>query len=168
MKTQTRSLLPADGAIQLAPSAIKKGEALCEYCAVSPFCSERKETRVRCGGYTVPLTFIPPHKGFFEEFSTFRLGHAWPKRLDAVKHSKVSLYDTKKKETFGWAEVTEVVQGSVEEMVRDHAHLNHMILGEGVTASDASARLLEIVKQIYGPHMLQMDRNACVIYLRRV
>ena len=168
MKTQTRSLKPVADGISLMPSAISRGEALCEYCAAAPVCSLRSKERITCAGYVTPITFIPPHKGFVREFSTFRLGHAWPKRLEAVGHKRVSLFDTKQKKTFGWAEVQSVVHGTVEEMLEHHAALNHMIIGEGVSEDKATERLTAIVKQIYGPHMLQMDRNACVIYLRRV
>lgn len=110
------------------------------------------------------LDFIPPVVGVEGEFNTFRLGGTMAKRLSVGQ--EVFLMDNKKKVVFGKAEVVSVEEGKLGELCLNHAHNNHTELGND--PADAPAGLYRYIQKLFGPHIVNPTKKACVIYLKRI
>ncbi|MFW6855275.1 hypothetical protein ACODYM_28710 [Burkholderia gladioli] len=114
---------------------------------------------------TVVLSFKPPFEGLDGEFNTFRPGLAMAKRL-AAGHG-VFLMDSKRQVVFGTALVTRLEQGPLQQLCDGHAAFNHSQLSNP-DKDGASARLMQIVTKLYGPHIASPTRPSVAIYLKRI
>ena len=111
------------------------------------------------------LWFREPAEGLSGAFSTFRLGAAWIKRLKVGDIVGIALTGSKKK--LNYAEVTKLDSGRYKDMIRDHAHTNHIIQARGVSKLDAPKELDNIVRRFYGPNLLSdPEKTCCVIHMR--
>lgn len=110
------------------------------------------------------ISFVSPVTGVDAEFNTFRLGEAYAKRLNP--NDVVALINEKTKHLFGFAQVTKLVTGRLDELCAIHAYMNHTQLGE--PATEAPAQVYKTLQRIYGPHIVKPDKKATVIYMRRL
>lgn len=110
------------------------------------------------------IGFIPPIIGIEGEFNTFRLGVKLSKELSPGE--EVFLLDEKQKMVIGRAQVTRVESGALGELVVEHAAKNHTELANDPT--HAHVRLYDLLKKIYGPHIVSIGKKATVIYLKRL
>lgn len=108
--------------------------------------------------------FIPPIVGIEGDFNTFRLGVKYSKILSPGE--EVYLLNEKDKIIIGRAQVQSVESGLLGELCLEHAAKNHTQLGADPT--NAHARLYEILLKIYGPHIVNVGKKACVINLKRL
>lgn len=110
------------------------------------------------------IGFIPPVIGIEGEFNTFRLGVKYSKLLSPGE--EVYLLNEKDKIIIGRAEVQRVEAGPLGELVVEHAAKNHTELANDPT--HAHVRLYDLLKKIYGPHIVSIGKKATVIYLKRL
>lgn len=108
------------------------------------------------------LGFIPPHVGMDGEFNTFRLGK---KLKDLAIGSEVLLLDTRRDVIFGRAQVLDVTVGPLSALLAVYASENHTELGQ---EGDHAARLYRTIQNIYGPHIVQPNKIATCIKLKRL
>lgn len=110
----------------------------------------------------VVIGFIPPIVGTEGTFNTFRLGRMYSKLRIG---EDVFLMDERKKTVFGTAEVLDVTVGPLGALCAAFAHENHtQLAGDAFKASEELYRLLE---KIYGPHIVNPNKIATVVKLRR-
>jgi len=110
------------------------------------------------------LDFIPPIEGVDQEFNTFRLGGSLVKRLS--EGQEVFLMDGKNKVIFGKAQVVRIEPGALGELCLLYAKDNHRELANDPIL--APERLFKYMQRIYGPHIAQAGKKACVIYMKRI
>lgn len=110
------------------------------------------------------IGFIPPIVGVDGEFNTFRLG----KKLGSLPiASEVLLLDEKRQVVFGRAQVLDVTVGPLSALLAVYAHENHtQIILEGI--HNHAENLYEILKRIYGPHIITPSKTATCIKLKRL
>jgi hypothetical protein len=111
------------------------------------------------------IGFIPPVVGVDDSFNTFRLGHAFAKRL--APNQEVFLMDEKTKTVFGRAVVTDVSTGQLKQLCMLHGSKNHTELGKP-DPENSPERLFAWIQKIYGPHIATEGKKSTVIYLRRL
>jgi hypothetical protein len=109
------------------------------------------------------IEFYPPMQGLDGRFNTFRLGLAWSKRVS--KGDYVLLLDNKTKVAFARARVTGVHTGTLCEMAKLYAHLNH---NQRHDPSNARQNIVTALMKRYGPQMVTVDKKVTVIDLRRL
>lgn len=117
-----------------------------------------------CPTFEPLLTFRPPLRGFDGEFNTFRLGSAWYYRIG--KGVKAALVDTTTAQVFGKAEVISAEVGPLDEMCREHAYLNHSLLG--LDQEEAAIKMRKLIRQVYGMVEIDDSTQMTVIYLRNM
>lgn len=113
-------------------------------------------------GYT--LDFVPPLMGFDGEFNTIRLGVKWTKLLNSG--DVVYLQNSKDKMIFGKAEVIRVEQDTFGQVCLYHAKHNHSELDKD--DGHHAARIYQLMVKLLGPHIVNYQKKACVIYLKRI
>lgn len=134
---------------------------LCESCGHHLHCGiESAETRL-CTGYqpVIPFKSLAGTEGLF---NTFRLGGAWANRVK--KGDTIGLLNTQG-EKVATAVVRSVHVATKEEMLAEHAHLNHLMLAKG--SRDPVADLTKTVRNLYGTNFFAKAALMTVIYLRR-
>lgn len=106
-----------------------------------------------------------------QRFATFRLHHAWAKRLR--KGRVVYLCDTKTRQVYGKAKVLEVHAGKAEAILFDHAVLSHLE-DEGYVSPESTfvrnvcaSRRLRSMRKRYGPNRVSETSNLTAIILQR-
>lgn len=115
-----------------------------------------------CQHYEPVLTFKEPLEGFYGSFTTFRVGSAWASRV--FKGQVVSLYNMDAKSVFAYGFVEWVELGPLSEMLERFAHLNHS-QKDNPDIAGAPARMMSRLKKLYGPKVVDAERNATVIGL---
>jgi len=160
-----------------------KDNLLCNYCGwkekVEGYDSCKKYQKLKrfgtqglgvvirsCNIYQPILTFRPPLGQYEGSFNTFRLGEAWYNRVSPGVIC--TLYNTVSGEVFGKAQVTETYHGDLGEMCEDHAHNNHLFIGEDEKKS--ADKMLHAIKQAYGHILDKKGKNpmCSVIYLENL
>lgn len=162
-----------DGVYTIDTAAQRKDETrLCDHCGALNECKiwpsikrvERKGVSLRlssCDHYLPILSFRKPLLGLEAEFNTFRLGKAWAGRVQIGR--QVTLMNVEDNTIIGQATVQKVAVDKIPNALKDHAAFNHMTLGE----KEPEKKLREIVRGIYGKHLVTDDRLVSVIYLAR-
>jgi hypothetical protein len=113
------------------------------------------------------LTFRPPLVGFEDEFNTIRLGKKWATRLDLGQY--VLLVDARDEIAFGLAVVQYLEVGKLAFICDHYGDRNHTQIGfEVAQCGIAGARVLEVIRKMYGPHIALPTKTATVIGLRRI
>lgn len=110
------------------------------------------------------LDFAPPFVGLDRKiFNTIRLGTAWSKRLKPK--DEVYIQSSKDKLITSKATVESVEVGTVGELLLLHAQYNH----NEIESEDglAAERLYKFMLKLYGPHIVNLQKKATVIYLRK-
>lgn len=111
---------------------------------------------------TPVIGFIPPIVGCEDEFNTFRIGK---KYATLAIGSEVFLMDEKRKVVFGRAKVLDVTVGPLSGLCAVYAAENHTELGQ---SGDHAERLYQLLRRIYGPHIVTPTKIATCIKLKRL
>lgn len=146
------------------------GVPLCEVCARQPVCDLRKAIETmgasrkakimvqECGAYIPVISFQDP-TGLEGRFNTFRRGGGWGKRVQPG--DRVALFDMTGKCLIGFARVTASHIGVLRDLLRDHAHNNHLMKTK---PAEQSAILLSIVLlRLYGRSYGNQDQEFSVV-----
>lgn len=110
------------------------------------------------------IDFSPPMLNLEGEFNTFRLGGAWAKRIKPG--DRVGLLDKKRMCLVGYATVTGVHRGKLNELSPMHGRHNHNqkhLPGEG-----AGERVVAAMIKRYGPHKCRDTSLVTVIELKEI
>lgn len=110
------------------------------------------------------LDFAPPMLGIDGEFNTFRLGGAWAKRVQPG--DKVALMDKKEMSLMGWAVVTGVHMGKLNELSALHGRRNHN--QKHLPSEGAGERVIAAMMKRYGPNKCCETSRVTVIDMRRI
>lgn len=157
--TNTRFLLAEDAKVQLRPSRKAVGEVLCDYCGANMSCE--RPPIFACQNFTAPLLFQDT-SGTEGNFSTFRSGLSWSKRLKPGKVVGL-VRGRKEKSTYGFAVVARIHTGMFVDMMSRYAETNHLMIAENLRGEEAAERLTKVVRQIYGPKIIKSDDMPCTI-----
>lgn len=111
---------------------------------------------------TPVIGFIPPIVGCDDEFNTIRIGRKW---ASLAIGSTVLLMDEKRKVVFGSARVLDVTVGPLSALCAVYAAENHTELGQ---TGDHADRLYQLLRRIYGPHIVTPTKIATCIKLKRL
>jgi hypothetical protein len=111
----------------------------------------------------VVIGFIPPIIGVDGDFNTFRLGRKYASLSEGVE---VLLMDEKRKVVFGKAIVLDVSVGPLSALCAVYASENHTELDK--SDGNHADRLYRTLEKIYGPHIVEPNKTATVVKLRRV
>jgi len=140
---------------------------LCSACAVNEKCQPRSRARQtlartnRCMELVPILTFESP-AGLAVPFNTFRRGPGSYNRLKPGQRVALWLKDDRRAKRFG--KVTETYLGRLDDMLRDHAARNHLMLG---SPPDDAPRLLGLeLLQLYGRNYASIEKPFSVVYVR--
>lgn len=112
---------------------------------------------------TPVIGFIPPLIGVSADFNTFRLGRKYASLAIGVE---VFLMDEKRKVVFGKATVLDVSVGPLSALCAVYASENHTELDKD--DGNHAERLYQTLTKIYGPHIVQPNKTATVVKLRRI
>lgn len=135
---------------------------LCGACGNHADCSIKSSKTQVCTDYQ-PVIHFKSLAGTDSDFNTFRLGSAWSRRLSPGQ--KIGLLDRaglKQSE----AEVISTHCGPRQDMIDQHAHLNHLMLAK--QPENPAAELARILRNLYGANFLAKAEAITVIYLRRL
>lgn len=109
------------------------------------------------------IGFVPPIVGVDGVFNTFRMG----RKFAVLKEGEeVFLMDSKRQVVFGRAVVLDVSVGPVSALCACFAFENHTELDK--QDGEHAERLFRTLQKIYGPHIVQPNRTATCIKLRRL
>lgn len=135
---------------------------LCDSCGKGPTCSIRNSQTQLCVEYqpVIPFKSLAGTEG---QFNTFRLGGAWFNRVR--EGDTIGLLNTTG-EKMATAEVRSVHVASKEEMLAEHAHLNHLMLAKA--SKDPVSDLTKTVRNLYGTNFFAKAPLMTVIYLSRI
>lgn len=153
-------------------SVLDKQRHLCNHCAYNSDCKHAKraadarqemiESRVlECAGYSTPIGFSDLTGLDSEDFNTLRLGSAWAKRVE--DQQEVGLVCTKTGELVGRKKVVRVVVGPKDQIVKDHAYKNHLMLGK--KKRTAAIEMAKKLPNIYGNLIYKNNDMMTAIYL---
>ena len=146
---------------------------LCNHCGAKENCKSYAVIQIfntrysasadikKCGEYIFPILFVDA-KGTSGKFNTIRLGEAWSRRLNIG--NKVALVN-KLGKAFGFAVVKSIVTGEKDEIMREHAYLNHLYLDDDKDKEEAGEHLVKRLPNIYGNLIAKSNTRATVIYL---
>lgn len=135
---------------------------LCGACGNYESCSIKSSKTQVCTDYQ-PVIHFKSLAGTEEGFNTFRLGAAWSRRV--TPGQKIGLLDAAGVKQSD-AEVVAVHCGPRQDMIDQHAHLNHLMLAK--QPEDSAAELARILRNLYGANYLARAEVLTVIYLRRL
>jgi len=157
------------------------GRTICDHCAI-PKCKTRNYIKRNnkdedallkvqtCNAFLPTLGFSVLAGLDLDLWNTVRVGGAWAKRLTPGKI--VAIADTKNKVMRDNMRVETVFTGTLSGMLDLHAENNHAIKDEISTGKikhhQAPSRLLRILKNAYGTNIAAEDRDASVIYLKKL
>lgn len=136
------------------------GKIPCDHCGLIQYCPEKP--RIVCQEFMPALPFSDS-AGMEKIFNTVRLGKAWCDRLRIGE--KVALYHTIEKRMFGIATVLGTVSGPIQQVLRTHAHANHLMLDKD--PADAAVQLYAWQLRNYGPRIVHPRATLSAIYLLR-
>lgn len=168
MEANTRPLRAANGSFFVGKTAYSQGLRLCDFCDRRDYdCPEPNEEG--CDQLVPALFFIPPHVGFEGRFSTFRPSAIWYDRAMALIDAEqpIALLEQGTHVRIGRARVLWAYQGPFWQMIKDHAHTNHLFLGK---SKDEAPELLErwITNSMGSRYVKERDRICTVIDLERI
>lgn len=135
---------------------------ICKHCGHNELCSMQGVVRQKCDVYQPVLAF-QSLAGCELSFNTFRLGHAWGKRV--LPGRIVGLID-KNGHRIAEAVVEAVRIGPRGEMFQEHAAANHLMIA--ARPANPVAELTRKVRNLYGPNFLARAEQMSVIYLRLI
>jgi len=143
---------------------------LCERCGQYDQCEKSSKVlgegvfvKSECDTFLPIVMFVNP-SGTDDEFTTIRLGKAWPKRV--IPGTTVALF-SKKNGRYGVAKVTFCAVGDKHDMISDSLATNHLMLGLKESESELVTRLTKIVRNSYGNLIYKNNEYATIIGLRR-
>lgn len=110
------------------------------------------------------IDFSPPMLNLDGEFNTFRLGGAWAKRVQPG--DKVGLLDKKQMRLVGFATVTGVHRGKLNELSPLHGCRNHN--QKHLPSDGAGERVIAAMVKRYGPHKCRDNSLVTVIELKEI
>lgn len=141
----------------------RHGEELCDSCGNYNVC--RTPTLTECSKFKPLIGFAPPFGTMTGEFNTIRLGKAWLKRIEPG--STVTLYDNRKKEIIGDAEVVAIDAGTKKRICYQHGHKNHQLIGKKITKKQAGKDIERILINANGRMYYEHAKALTSIVLRR-
>lgn len=110
------------------------------------------------------VDFSPPMQGIGGSFNTFRLGGAWSRRLQPGE--VVGLLDKKQMCLIGYAKVTGVQTGKLNQMSAQHGCRNHN--QKHLPEEGAGERVVAAMMKRYGPHKCKETSLVTVIELEEI
>jgi hypothetical protein len=137
------------------------GKIPCDHCGWRVDCPI--QPAVSCAVFLPAIPFTD-ETGLRKVANTVRVGVAWTKRL--VPGQTIALYNSVKKSIFGYGRVLAMDSGPIADVLRDHAHANHLMLD--TPPETAAARLHAWQRQQYGPQIIHDRTKLTAIYLLRV
>lgn len=137
------------------------GKRICDHCGVWQTCDVELEHN-RCELFMPALPFTD-ETGLGHIANTIRIGMAWTDRLDVGQ--TVALYNTRTKQIFGHSTVLFTEWGPIAEMLKKHAHANHIMLN--TPRAKAGVELLNWLRGNYGPRIIHQGTKLTAIYLLR-
>lgn len=154
--TDTRQLkLGADGLYRSGA-----GKIPCDHCGLQLDCPIKPLTGCSLFLPAIPFT---DETGLRKVANTVRVGVAWTQRLKLGQ--LIALYNSRKKAIFGHARVVGLHAGPIAEILRDHAHANHLMLD--LPPEKAAESLHSWQRQNYGPRIIHEGTKLTAIYLLR-
>lgn len=135
---------------------------LCAACGNCVDCSVIRDDVIACSDYQ-PVIAFKSFDGTEGHFNTFRLGSAWAPRVKPGQH--IGLIN-KAGIKVGEARVEAVHCGDKQQMLDEHAALNHLILARA--AANPASELKRLIRNLYGPNFLAKATHMTVIYLQRL
>lgn len=131
----------------------------CDNCAIHDVCKERRE---KCD-IMVPTISFNDRFGTGGAFNTLRLGKAWSQRL--TPGQTIGLHDVVSNEVYGYAEVLQLYCGNFEDLIKTHAHANHLMLGKDI--AEAQEIMTNWFRKQYGPSVIEKTTKITAVYLLR-
>lgn len=129
----------------------------CDSCAIHDVCTLRRE---RCD-MMVPTISFANIEGTQSVFNTLRLGKAWSQRL--APGQIVGIHDLSTNEITGYADVLQLYCGNFEDMMKTHAHANHLMLGYDIET--AQEQMTTWFRKQYGPSVVKEITKITAVYL---
>ena len=136
------------------------GKLICDHCGYNKICSQAPISE--CDKFLPALPFNDI-SGTQKIFNTVRIGKAWSERLSIGQN--IALYDVNSLKIFGFASVLNIFTGQIEEILKRHAHANHLMLAE--MPEEAESILYQWMRQQYGPRIVHDQAKLTAIYLLR-
>lgn len=134
---------------------------LCDACGNCQSCSIKGEKVQVCTDYQ-PVIPFKKLDGMNDEFNTFRLGSAWSRRVKPGQ--SIGLLNREGLKV-GEAIVKAVHCGDKDEMLKEHAQHNHLMIAE--PHEKPASELKRRIRNMYGPNYLANADSFSVIYLKR-
>lgn len=139
---------------------MKRG--LCESCGHFASCKIVNLDTMACTDYQ-PVIAFKNLAGTEDRFNTFRLGGAWSFRVKVGQ--SIGLLDGKCNKV-GEAVIEGVHCGDKLDMLKAHAHMNHLMLAK--PHEDPVADLARRIRNLYGTNFFANAELFTVIYLKRL
>lgn len=137
------------------------GKIPCDHCGWKIDCPLQPLTACSLFLPTIPFT---DETGLRKVANTVRVGVAWTQRLKPGQ--VIALYNAKSKIIFGHASVISMSSGMIDDVLRDHAHANHLMLDH--PPHEAATTLRAWQRQNYGPRIIHDATKLTAIYLLRL
>lgn len=147
---------------------MSNGLRICDFCFRESCSLERQEDR--CGELIPCLSFLPPLIGLDGTFSTFRASSIWYDRARVVfrSHKTVGLLNAETGERIGTATLKDAVRGPVGELLKRHAHTNHLIASQNMPPAEAATWLTKWISHNMGSRYVKDPTLiGTVLYLER-
>lgn len=136
------------------------GKRICDHCGHVKICDHKPLTE--CGLFLPAIPFTD-EVGLEHVANTVRVGMAWTQRLQVDQI--VALYNSKNKEIFGHARVLHAEHGPIADMLKKHAHANHIMLD--TPRQEAAVKLLNWMRKNYGPRIIHEKTRITAVYILR-
>ena len=152
MHLDTRPLRVDRDGIYVGPTALSKGSTICDFCSLKDNGCNLTPRIESCGQFVPALSFVPPLVGLEGSFSTYRASAIWFARAQHVMktHRKVGLVNSVTRQLIGIGEITETHKGTFSDLMRDHAHTNHLTKDLGLTQDQADTWLRRWIRNHLG------------------
>lgn len=157
MQTDTRAIQVRNNEFYTSPARIAKSQHICEFCYVTDRC--KLKTREACSIFMPVIWFQRPAEGLSGNYSTFRIGRSWQKRLKVGSFVGIALKDPVERVSI--ARVVAVHSGTLRSVIDRHASTNHLMQARKIPFDKAPKNLEGVVKRIYGPHLLNSEEKQC-------
>lgn len=138
------------------------GKIVCDHCGINTTCTRAMLEGSLCAEFLPAIPF-QDETGLDRPSNTVRVGVAWTQRLRIG--DRIALYHAKAKRIFGHAIVTDLVAGPIADVLRDHAHNNHLMLDHD--PATAAGELRDWQLRNYGPRIINEKTRLTAIYLQR-
>jgi hypothetical protein len=172
IETNTSPLRRVDKGFTTLPKSQSGRANMCGMCALQSHCPVVKNQPLFATQHVITCeNFIPPFRfsnvsGLdFGSFNTMRLGKAWFNRL--VRGDFVALLD-QDNDVYSYMEVTKVLVGNKEKMIRNHAVNNHLCLDKGLKKRKSETYLTAKLPSVFGNLIWKNNEIMTVIYLERI